>query len=186
MGYWVKKHGLTANGKVRYAPRGGTSKVELEQLIASGMTINQIAAHLEISESTVNYWLRKHGLKTCRGHGRRELALAALAAGEQRFQAECRSHGFTDFLGLRWGTLPLRAMQLRGGSAQKDSVKAIPVEEAGGRCVTCGYDRHPCGLQFHHFHGAETARAALISASTSRTHWVGYPPRPMQRHWGTP
>jgi len=29
-------------------------------------------------------------------------------------------------------------------------VKRILVEEAGGRCRICGYDRYPGALQFHH------------------------------------
>jgi hypothetical protein len=29
-------------------------------------------------------------------------------------------------------------------------MKEILIEEAGGRCVICGYDRHPCALAFHH------------------------------------
>jgi hypothetical protein len=29
-------------------------------------------------------------------------------------------------------------------------VKAVLIEEAGGRCVLCGYDRSPAALQFHH------------------------------------
>jgi hypothetical protein len=29
-------------------------------------------------------------------------------------------------------------------------VKRLLVEEAGGKCVVCGYDEHPAALQFHH------------------------------------
>jgi hypothetical protein len=33
-------------------------------------------------------------------------------------------------------------------------VKQILVEEAGGRCSICGYDRHVGALQFHHREGS--------------------------------
>src|SRR5207253_817513 len=35
-------------------------------------------------------------------------------------------------------------------SARRRRVKRILVEEAGGRCVICGYDRFSGALQFHH------------------------------------
>ncbi len=35
-------------------------------------------------------------------------------------------------------------------SARRRLVKQILVEEAGGRCVTCGYDRYVDALHFHH------------------------------------
>ncbi len=36
------------------------------------------------------------------------------------------------------------------GVAHRRKVKAQLIEEAGGRCVLCGYDRYPGALQFHH------------------------------------
>jgi hypothetical protein len=35
-------------------------------------------------------------------------------------------------------------------STRRRRVKRILVEEAGGRCVTCGYDACVAALQFHH------------------------------------
>jgi hypothetical protein len=35
-------------------------------------------------------------------------------------------------------------------TARRRRVKAILVEDAGGACVLCGYDRTPAALQFHH------------------------------------
>ena len=34
--------------------------------------------------------------------------------------------------------------------ARRRRVKALLVEEAGGHCLLCGYDRYPGALQFHH------------------------------------
>jgi IS30 family transposase len=70
VGYWVRKHGLEANGRDRYAPRGGIEREHLEALIRRELTIQEIAEELGLSASTVNYWLRRHDLKTGRAHGR--------------------------------------------------------------------------------------------------------------------
>jgi hypothetical protein len=35
-------------------------------------------------------------------------------------------------------------------SARRRKVKTILISEAGGRCMICGYDRHPGALEFHH------------------------------------
>ncbi|MEO8690851.1 MAG: hypothetical protein ABI611_21875, partial [Solirubrobacteraceae bacterium] len=35
-------------------------------------------------------------------------------------------------------------------SARRRRVKRLLVEEAGGRCILCGYDRYTGALQFHH------------------------------------
>jgi len=35
-------------------------------------------------------------------------------------------------------------------SRRRRTVKRILVEEAGGRCLLCGFDEHPAALQFHH------------------------------------
>ncbi len=39
VGYWVKKHGLRANGADKYSPRGGVSRDRLAPLVAAGMTL---------------------------------------------------------------------------------------------------------------------------------------------------
>jgi hypothetical protein len=38
---------------------------------------------------------------------------------------------------------------------RRRKVKRILVEEAGGRCLICGYDRHPAALHFHHLDRTE-------------------------------
>jgi 5-methylcytosine-specific restriction endonuclease McrA len=35
-------------------------------------------------------------------------------------------------------------------SRRRRKIKEILVEEAGGKCVICGYARHSAALQFHH------------------------------------
>ena len=69
VGYWVEKHGLEANGKAKYAPRGGLTREQLEPLVESGATLKEMAEALERSQSTVRHWMKKHGLETPNGAG---------------------------------------------------------------------------------------------------------------------
>jgi hypothetical protein len=43
-------------------------------------------------------------------------------------------------------------------AAHRRRLKSILVQEAGGRCCLCGYDRHPRALEFHHLEPAEKRR----------------------------
>jgi transposase len=62
--YWLKKHGLRATHSDRYAPKGGLPRASLEPLVAEGMTLEQMAKRLEVSITTVRYWLGRHELAT--------------------------------------------------------------------------------------------------------------------------
>lgn len=150
VGYWVQKHGLVANGKAKYAPRGGIQHGELEALIAEGLTISQIAERLGRSTSTVLYWLRKFGLKTTAHRRHRDAALAALEAGRTRFISTCRRHGQTEFLVFPTGRSRCARCNGDAVARRRRKVKQILVAEAGGRCELCGYDRYVGALQFHH------------------------------------
>ena len=50
VGYWVKKHGLVANGATKYASRGGMRPEELEPLVAEGRTLKEMADALDRSK----------------------------------------------------------------------------------------------------------------------------------------
>jgi transposase len=62
VGYWVKKHGLRANGADKYSPTGGVTRDRLAPLVASGMTLEAIARELKVGVNTVRYWIKRHGL----------------------------------------------------------------------------------------------------------------------------
>lgn len=81
--YWLKKHGLTAAGKARHAPKGTVDLTRLSELVESGMSFRQIAEKLGIGYSTVRYWVKRLGLETDRMARRRE-GDAARAAGLRR------------------------------------------------------------------------------------------------------
>jgi transposase/5-methylcytosine-specific restriction endonuclease McrA len=151
VGYWVNKHGLVANGRAKYAPRGGLTREQLEPLVKAGLTIEQIGARVGRSNSTVIHWLRKHGLSTSRNRTENGTAFAAAeAAGSSRTRAHCRRHGVTEFArrpDSGWRCLKCRSEQV---SSYRRRVKDILIAEAGGRCRLCGYDTYAGALQFHH------------------------------------
>jgi DNA-binding CsgD family transcriptional regulator len=150
VGYWVQKHGLVANGNVKYAPRGGLSRDQLEELVEHGATQREIAELLDRSVATIRYWLSRYGLKTD-GHRRhRHVFRQADKAGLTRVPAECSRHGAVEFVKRGdggWRCLKCRAEDVVNWRRR---VKAKLLTEAGGRCQLCGYARYQGALQFHH------------------------------------
>ena len=154
VGYWVKKHGLTATHHHKHAPKGTVDPNELEELIAEGLTGAELALRLGVSATTVNYWLRKLGLQTARGVSRADAA-AARAAGATSLAGVCPKHGAVDFKLSSRGTYRCPRCASTAVSARRRRVKAILVAEAGGSCQRCGFDAHPAALHFHHVDPAQ-------------------------------
>ena len=155
VGYWVQKHGLVANGRAKYAPRGGLTRAQLAPLVDSGATLERIAAALDRSASTIRYWLAKYGLK---GKARRgpsplvspERVEAAIRDGARTLTADCQLHGRTVFVIENSGRVRCRACRMEGVAEWRRRAKRRLVAEAGGRCQLCGYDRCMAALEFHH------------------------------------
>jgi len=102
-----------------------------------------------MSYATVQHRLRKYGLKTRRA--------AQPRGGDARtVQRECRVHGLTTFVKYS-ASDHHRCEQCRKDRvvARRRKVKALLVEEAGGACLLCGYDRYSGALQFHHLDASE-------------------------------
>jgi DNA-binding CsgD family transcriptional regulator len=150
VGYWVEKYGLTANGQEKYAPKGGISKSQLEELLGQDLTLRQIAEELGRSQSTVNYWLRRHEVKTRRGHGRRAAALAAMENGTNQFDYECVHHGVTTFFVFKGGRSRCGKCNSEAVQRRRETTKRTLAQERGGQCAICGYRRYIGALQFHH------------------------------------
>lgn len=146
VGYWVKKHGLEANGATRHASRGGIPRESLEPLVDAGLSVRAIAAELDRSPTTIRHWLREYGLRTYAARNRR----AVSAKGGTTVVMDCPRHGRTEF-GLRPDGYR-RCLRCRSDyvSARRRRVKEILVAEAGGRCALCGYDRCVAAMHFHH------------------------------------
>jgi transposase-like protein len=150
--YWVRKHGLEAGGRERYASRGGVPREQLHQLVLSGASIAEIAEQLGLSKGTIRHWLGRYGLKTRGGVGRRssDLTRAARESGALEVLTECPSHGVVSHVRDARGYFRCRICRQEAVVRRRRRVKAILVEEAGGRCRICGYDRYDGALVFHH------------------------------------
>ena len=155
VGYWVEKHGLVANGKARYAPRGALTREQLEPLIERDATLQEMARELGRSVSTIRYWLKELGLKSKGRRGRRPAVPRAVVgqaidAGARRVIGCCRWHGEGVFVIENSGRARCRRCRMDAVTEWRRRKKSRLVAEAGGRCVLCGYSRCVAALQFHH------------------------------------
>jgi len=148
--YWMQKFGLTPRGAVRHSPKGGLKREELEPLVEAGLTIEQIAQEVGVSDSTARKWLQRHGLRT-RGAKRRQVRASMLRSGRNEVQLECRKHGLTRFVTIgSEARLRCAKCQAEAVSRRRRKVKEILVSEAGGKCLLCGYSKYSAALHFHH------------------------------------
>ena len=149
VGYWLKKHGLRSQHAERHAARGGLSREALEPLVLQGFSLRTIAARLDVSYATVQHWVRRYELTTVRA-ARLKATAAARLAGDATIELTCPQHGPTMFIRKSDGGFRCRRCRSDAVLKRRRHVKAVLVEEAGGRCALCGYDRSSAALQFHH------------------------------------
>jgi 5-methylcytosine-specific restriction endonuclease McrA len=67
----------------------------------------------------------------------------------------CAYHGESEFILEGRGYYRCKRCRSDGVTRHRRKLKSILVQEAGGRCVVCGYDRHPRALEFHHLNPDE-------------------------------
>jgi transposase len=158
VGHWVTRFGLASLHATRHAPKGAPDRAVVTALVEEGLTVQQIAERLGSGATTIRHWLRRYGLKTVRAR-----SAAAELAGHRVVIRECRRHGYTAW--ARTGTggrYRCKRCRSEAVSARRRRVKQVLVEEPGGRCVLCGYDRFPGALQFHHLDPAEKSFAISV------------------------
>jgi transposase len=154
----VNKFGLASAHAERHAPKGPPSREVVAGLVQEGLTVQRIAERLGIGATTVRYWLQRYDLRTVRAR-----VSATPAAPQRLIIRECRRHGFT--LWVHTGTsgrYRCKRCRTEAVTARRRRLKRILVEEAGGRCVICGYDRFPGALQFHHRDPADKSFALSV------------------------
>jgi transposase-like protein len=157
--YWVKKHGLEAAYREKHSPRGELALDDLRPLVDSGASIAAIARELGRAQGTVKHWLRHYGLRTS-GQSRyrgEESTRAAKAAGTITVKRVCRHHGLTDFWLEGRGYYRCQRCRCEAVIRRRRKIKQILVDDAGGCCVQCGYDRCMAALHFHHLDRASKA-----------------------------
>ncbi|MGH2894374.1 MAG: helix-turn-helix domain-containing protein [Solirubrobacteraceae bacterium] len=147
--YWMGRYGLVAPNREKHAPKGALGRKRLEELVAVDASIATMAEVLQRSPTTVRHWLAKYGLETQRT-ARLKASRAAKDAGVAVIELVCRHHGKTAFA-IEWRGA-YRCLLCRSGAvlSRRRKVKAILVQEAGGACVLCGYNRCVAALHFHH------------------------------------
>lgn len=171
VGYWVQKHGLVANGRDKYAPRGGLTHEQLEPFVERGATLQEIADGLDRSVPTVRYWLKRFDLRTKhrRGprprHDRFEIE-RALAAGRRTIVQTCTVHGATDFIIENSGRVRCKRCRQQRVVEWRRRAKARLVTEAGGGCQLCGYHRCQAALEFHHLDPTKKSFALSLRGVT--------------------
>jgi transposase len=150
--YWVQKYGLEAVNRERTAPKGGLSREELEPLVAAGMSIGEIADVVARSKTTVRHWLVEYGMKTA--HTQRKWLYGN---ADERLVRVCLRHGETEFQRRSAGGYRCLKCRSEAVTRRRRRVKRLLVEDAGGACQSCGYDRCLAALEFHHVEPSEKA-----------------------------
>ena len=149
VGYWVRRHGLSASNAERHASRGGMPRDVLEELVRAGGTLRSIAEELDVSVATVRHWLKRFGLET-EATMRRRASRSARRNGHRKLERTCGIHGDTTFYLDRRGTYRCLQCRREAVARRRRAMRAAIIREAGGRCVACGYDAYGGALQFHH------------------------------------
>jgi transposase len=142
--YWLKKYGLSAVRADKHRSKGAPEKDEMEQLIAAGLSLREIARRLDRSLATVRHWMQRYGLEA--PPHRHE----APEGRPHEANLRCAHHGETIFVLEGRGSYRCRQCRLERVARRRRAIKRVLVEEAGGRCQLCGYDRCQEALQFHH------------------------------------
>jgi transposase len=150
--YWLRRHGLTAAGQERHAPKGRLTREELATLVNAGLSIAQIASRLSRSKGSIRHWLGRYGLKTKNARRREpcEAVLAARQAGLSRATLRCLRHGDVEHVLDGRSYFRCRLCRQEAVVRRRRRAKAILISEAGGSCRLCGYDRCAAALEFHH------------------------------------
>src|SRR5215210_6886745 len=115
-----------------------------------------MAERLGLGATSVRHWLRRYGLATTRARRSRDAL-----SGPRVVIRECAHHGFTAWV-LSSGRYRCKRCRSEHVSARRRRVKRLLVEEAGGCCILCGYDRYPGALQFHHLDPAAKSFALSV------------------------
>lgn len=142
--YWLKKYGLEAAQAEKHAAKGAVPKEEMERLLAAGLSLREIAGRTDRSLATIRHWMHKYELKPSPRRKR------GSENGPREMPSRCRRHGNVPFVREGSGYYRCKRCRAERVSQRRRTIKRKLVEEAGGRCLICGYDRCQQVLQFHH------------------------------------
>lgn len=131
--------------------------------VASHYSIREIAETLGRSAATVRHWLGKLGLETDPTRHSPAAARAA-ARGDDEPMLYCAAHGITRHVRRDNG---YRCAICRSAhvSNRRRRLKRLLLEEAGGACAICGYDRCVAALHFHHLDPTQKSFTLALGGS---------------------
>lgn len=152
--YWLEKYGLEAVNHDKHGAKGGLTCEELNTLVDAGMSTAEIAEVVARSKATVRHWLREYGLKTKRSE-ERDVALEMQIQVGDVLMRKCTRHGLTEFKRRSAGGHRCLKCRSEAVTKRRRKVKRTLVDEAGGACQICGYDRCIAALEFHHLEPSE-------------------------------
>ena len=130
----------------KFAPRGAPDRKTLEALAREGATLREIGLALDRSIATVRYWLKRWEIPRSDARVRR----IDPATAPREAMRSCPRHGRAVYRLDARGTYRCVLCAQERVADRRRRIKQILVEEAGGRCAACGYDRLPAALHFHH------------------------------------
>jgi hypothetical protein len=128
---------------------GPIDRTLLAEVAACEISIRDMAEAFGRSAGSIRYWLGKHQITT-KAAARRGAGAAAASAGAATAHLPCPRHGVTRHVPRRDGSFRCTRCRSEQVAERRRRVKRQLVEEAGGRCALCGYDRCLAALQFHH------------------------------------
>jgi transposase len=142
--YWLKKHGLVAVHAEKNSAKGAPEATDLESLLAAGLSLREIAQRLDRSLGAIRHWMRRYELKPSqrRKHGSED--------GQREIVSRCRHHGETQFVRERSGYYRCKRCRMEAAIRRRHQLKRMLVDEAGGKCLLCGYSHCLRALEFHH------------------------------------
>lgn len=126
------------------------TRAVLEPLVLQGLTLAEIGHRVGRKPETIRRTIGRLGLPQPI-EIRRRLVEEALESGTRTLTRECFRHGVTGFA-VVGSEKRLRCKKCRSEAVarRRRKVKEMLVEEAGGRCLICGYDTCVFALEFHH------------------------------------
>ena len=145
----------TSRGTPRRASPAATS---IAELVEEGLTVQQMAERLVSARPPSGTGFAATGLGRC-ALDRRRMRSRDIAWSSASAAVTATPRGSAAVLAGAFGVSRCRGEAV---TARRRRVKRVLIEEAGGCCVLCGYDRFPGALQFHHLDPAEKSFALSV------------------------
>jgi hypothetical protein len=123
---------------------------DLARALEQGETLKRIGERTGLEVKEIRKLAGEFGLPMPAEIRRRQVA-DALAEGRRSVVRLCPRHGRTEFA-IVGSTHRLHCKRCRAEAVgrRRRKVKQLLVEEAGGRCLICGFSDHLAALEFHH------------------------------------